>query len=393
MRILIHNDEYYPTSRAGAYRMKVLADCFIAAGNKVTILTSTSNKRYGDVTNCKEQIVYASEIEMKKKTTLMRLLSSLSFTITSALSAFRVGKQDLVFTSSPPPLHSLAGWMIAKLRGAKLVYDVRDIWPDVAIEMGSIPADGWMSKVFTLISTFMFRHADLITTVSPGKVENIKAKLPEKMKDKVMLVGNGFNEEVLEQQIDHELVEKYKLKDTFTCIYIGNIGIAQGLDTLLDLAVASKGKEIQFLLFGKGSGQEKLEKRVLDEKLENVKFCGELSHEKVASVLKFSKLSYVSLKSAKMKDTVPTKLYESLGLGCPVLLVAEGDSCDIVERAKLGRHVSPDHLEDVHKVFDEMIQNYDQYAENREYAMQLMKNEYSRQKISAKFEKELQKYA
>lgn len=74
-----------------------------------------------------------------------------------------------------PPLVSIPGWIIAKCKGAKLVYDVRDIWPDVALEMGSFVEGSIYCKVFRAITRFMYKHSDWVTTVSPGKVEKIKS--------------------------------------------------------------------------------------------------------------------------------------------------------------------------------------------------------------------------
>lgn len=144
------------------------------------------------------------------------------------------------------------------MSGEKLVYDVRDIWPDVALEMGSFAENSIYCKVFRAITRFMYKHADWVTTVSPGKVEKIKNHVisvggkkggPDHV-DKVKLVGNGFDESVENSSIDKELIAQYELDKKFTCVYVGNIGLAQGLGALLDMAEQSKHKEVQFLLFG-----------------------------------------------------------------------------------------------------------------------------------------------
>lgn len=391
MRILIHSDEYYPTCQACAYRMKVFAETFSDLGDKVTVIASSANKDNGIVGECKERIIYSPTIRMKKKTTLMRMVSNLSFAITSVFSSFRAGGIDVVITTSPPPLISLSGWLLARLKRAKLVYDVRDIWPDVALEMNSFSEDSIFCKVFRWITSFMYKHADMVTTVSPGKVEKICSKLPENQRNKVYLVGNGFDESVLNGEIDESIVQKYELDKKFSCVYIGNIGLAQGLESLLDLAAKTTHKDVQFLVFGMGAEREMLEQRAKREGLNNVRFCGILPHEKVFTVLKYAKLSYIPLKNANMKDSVPTKIYEALGLGCPVLLVAEGDSCNIVNESRFGRCISPNNIASLPATFDNIVENYEALTENRKHAMQLMKSKYSRQKIAVGFESLLKK--
>lgn len=397
MRILIHTDEYYPTAAACAYRMKVLADTLADAGNDVIVIASSTNKDNGKIESQGGKILYSPAIKMKKKTTFMRMLNNCSFGLSSIFTSMKTGSIDVVITTSPPPLVSIPGWIIAKIKHAKLIYDVRDIWPDVAIEMGSFSESSLYCRVFKMIANFMYKHADLVTTVSPGKVKKINdhVKNVNKQKpsvDKVTLVSNGFDENVLNNSIDEQLVNKYKLNERFTCVYIGNIGLAQGLDKLLDIATNTKHKEIQFLLFGTGAELELLKERVKNENLGNVQFCGILPHDKVLTLLSVAQISFISLKSSNMKDSIPTKVYEALGIGCPVFLVAEGDSCDIVKETGLGMCVSPDSEASISNIFDDMVDNYGQYKKQKEFAKMLMKNKYSRQKIASDFEKKLRNW-
>ncbi len=387
MRILIHSDEYYPTCAACAYRIKSFADYFAESGNEVTVIASSVNQENGEMKYGKEKILFSPTVKMKKKTTVMRMLNNLSFALTSVFTSLKAGKADVVITTSPPPLVSFSGWLIAKLKGAKLVYDVRDIWPDVALEMGSFNENSVFCKVFEFIAGFMYKKADIITTVSPGKVEKIKQKLPENMRGKVMLVPNGFDSAILESDTDSEIIEKYRLNSGFKCVYIGNIGLAQGLSSVLDIAAQTKHKDAEFLLFGNGAEKEFLENNAKERKLDNVKFCGSVPHEKVYTLLTNSKLCYIPLKSSKMQDSIPTKIYEALGVGCPILLAAEGDSRSILEESGMGKCVSPDDSAEAVKAFDEIIDGYDDLIKNKAEAMELMKDKYSRQQAAAEFER------
>ena len=379
--------------------MQVFADTFILEGDEVTVVTSSANKANGEIdrTKHKEKIIYSPAIRMKKKTTVMRMLNNISFGITSIFFAISAGDVDVVITTSPPPLVSISGWIIAKYKGAKLVYDVRDIWPDVALEMGSFAEDSFFCKVFEAIADFMYKHADIVTTVSPRKVEKIKRHIAAygadkagfEHIDKVWLIGNGFDENAAKSELDLDIIDKYGLDIKPTCVYIGNIGLAQGLGALLDVAAKTKHKDIQFLCFGMGAEREILEKRANDEGLKNVKFCDVIEHSKVFSILSKAKLSFISLKSNKMRDSVPTKVYEALGIGCPVLLVAEGDSSDIVDESGFGIHISPDESDKLVEAFDDMIDRYSELGTHREGAIRLMHEKYSRQRIAKEFNKKL----
>lgn len=120
MRILIHTDEYYPTAQACSYRMRTMADAFIDQGDEVVVIASSTNKGNGKIESRREKILYSPAIRMKKKTTVMRMLNNFSFGFTSIFTSLKAGKIDVVITTSPPPLVSIPGWIIAKCKGAKL---------------------------------------------------------------------------------------------------------------------------------------------------------------------------------------------------------------------------------------------------------------------------------
>lgn len=391
MRVIIHSDEYYPTSQACAFRMQVFADIFREKGNEVTVITSSANlENAANFSKRKEQVIYAPTIRMYKKSTAMRMFNNLSFAITSIFAVFSVGKADVVITTSPPPLISISGWIIAKIKRAKLIYDVRDIWPDVALEMNSFSENSVFCKVFRAITNFMYNHADLITTVSPGKAEKVAGYVKPAKREMVQLVGNGFDKSIADGVMDESVIRQYGLAHESTCVYIGNVGLAQGIDVILNIAAQTRHKNLKFLIFGKGAEKEKLEKRAIDEGLTNVRFCGILDHSKVFTVLNNAKCSIIPLKNANMTDSVPTKIYESLGLGCPVFLVANGDSCEIVRESHLGVYVSPDAGAQIIHAFDNFIDEYEKYAIHADKAKMLMINRYARQSIASDFEAKLQ---
>ncbi len=387
MNVLIHTDEYYPTAQACTNRMRSFAEGLIKSGASVTVICSAANLENGEPGPTEERILYVPVFRMKKKTASRRLLNNISFAVSSFFCAMRAGKFDAVITTSPPPLISKAGWLTARLKKACLVYDVRDIWPDVALEMGSFRKNGIFDRVFRRITRFMYKHADMITTVSPGKMEKICGYVRETGSDagKVRVVGNGFDENILAYPHDPGPAERFGVGKQFTCVYIGNIGMAQGLDSLLRLASETGHRDARFLLFGKGAEKERLEKAAREQGLDNVSFCGTLKPEEVPSVLRSAQLSFIPLKSAEMKDSIPTKLYEALGLGCPVLLMAEGDSCAVLDETGLGRHLSPDHPEQLAEVFDRLVDEYDDILTHRENAKSLIRSKYSRQKCTSDF--------
>lgn len=384
MNILIQMGDSYPDESPCAKRMKPFYDTFKAHGHSVIILAPW------DVNSIKEKVdvKYCPTIKLKNKTPIWRLLNSLSFAWTSLLTSLRIGQIDIVITTSPPPFINISGWFIAKIKRAKLVYDVRDIWPDVALEMGSFPKKSIYYKVFKFIRNFMLKNSDLITAVSSGKVKKLQEY---SFKSNIIEIGNGLDEEFLKNEDDFTIVKKYNLNEGFICSYIGNLGFAQGLSQLIDIALKAQNEKIdvKFLLFGSGAEEEYLKQKVQNEGISNVFFLGRIPNKQIYTVLCHSDMSFISLVNDKLTDSVPTKLYEALGVGCPVLLAACGDAANILNESKLGISVKPNDLDGLWHAFKEMYVNIDLIKTNRDFARKYILEKHSRQQFSEKMERNL----
>lgn len=385
MHVILHMGDIFSMNGPNAKRMRVFRDVLVAKGHNVTILAPKNpnrNERYPDVKEC-------AAIPLKSKSPVNRLMNGLSFAVSSVFAAFGTGKCEVVLTTSPPPLISISGWLIAKIKRAKLVYDVRDIWPDVAWEMGSFTPDSSYSKAFACIRNFMLRHADLVTTVSPGKVKKLQTYRPEA---KVIHVPNGLDETFLQNKENAQVVQMYKMDEQIDCTYIGNLGLAQGLTQLLQVAKRANETEmpVRFLLFGSGVEEAELKKFAQENSLDNVVFAGRIPNQDIYTVLKHSQMSFVSLVNDKLCDSVPTKMFEALGVGCPVLLAAVGDSADILAASGLGISVPPNQAEELWSAFCQMYQNLSQYEKAKESGIAYILRNYSRQLAAEKLEQELQ---
>lgn len=190
--------------------------------------------------------------------------------------------------------------------------------------------------------------------------------------------------------MDDEVAKKYNLKEKFTTVYIGNVGLAQNLDALVELAIEYKKEpNIQFLIFGDGAYKETIQVKIKENELTNIKLVGKIDYSKVRTILTYAKISFISLKNNNMTDSVPTKMFDSLGIGCPILLMASGDSCNILKESKLGE--SAKDLKELKEKFKYMTENYEQYMQNKEYSINYIQKQFSRREIAKLFEREVLK--
>lgn len=385
MTILFHTHEFNINEGGPCTkRIDSLATYLQEQGKKVIVLASSHNKKNEKEIKRKYKVIYSYSTKNIKGSNTKRFLNNIIFGITSFFKSFTVGKIDVVITTSPPPLISIFGYLIAKIKGAKLIYDVRDIWPDVAVEMESFSEKSIYYKVFKNIANFMYRKSNVITTVTPGKVEKLAMYTNE---NKVKYIPNGLDDNFIRFNINNELIEKYNLKNFFTVVYIGNVGLAQNVEALVDLAIQYKeNNNVQFLIFGEGASKDKINKKIQELNLKNIKVEGKIDYCNVYTILKYSKISFISLKNNKMTDSVPTKIYDALACGCPILLLAKGDSCKILDEVGLGEHVES--KEELKDKFEYMYKNYIKYENKKDDVIEYTKEKYSRRKIAEKFERE-----
>ena len=354
IRVLLLCEHYHPHADACAKRMRVMAEELTAFGCDVQVLASEASlSEAGDGYVAPGNVHLYPVFKMGTKTVLNRLRNNWSEKAGSKHAARALGRFDVVVVTSPPLMLVLSGIEIARWASAKLVLDVRDIWPDVAYEMGSFSEGSVYGRFFDRLARRAYGEASLITTVSEGKAEKLRNQLPPEDAAKVRLVPNGLDMGFLQNEERPEIVGRYKLDEDRPCVYVGNLGLAQGLTTLLDIASERPGR--RFLLFGSGAEEGLLAEEIAARSLSNVELCGRVDARGVFTLLRHAACAYVPLKSSSMVDSVPTKLFEALGCGCPVLLAAQGNSAVIVEESGLGAVAPPEDGRALLEAFDRVV--------------------------------------
>ena len=352
MRLLFLTDSFRPSRSACANRACVLVDVMIEAGIDVQVLASSDSLLGAPINYEKPSYVtFFETFPLQEKTLVNRLKNNFGGQRTSIKAAEGMGDFDVVMCTTPPLLLTTSATAIAKKKRARLVLDVRDIWPDVAYEMGSFTPASPYGRFFSHIARKGFAAADIVTTVSAGKVAKLSGRVADP--GMVRLVPNGIDESFVETTEDPSVVERFRLNDGKICCYVGNIGLAQGLGTLLGIAAARP--DVRFLLFGAGADRQALEDRSARDGIGNVEFCGTIDARGVYTVLKHAALSYVPLVSSRLRDSIPTKLYECISCGCPVLLAAQGDSVSLLDETGLGTHAAPEDSEGLLRAFNALL--------------------------------------
>ena len=377
MRIAFLIDQYLPETSAPARRVSGLAENLVSLGHKVEVVCPLPDyvdgkKRKGWLTTHQKTEVINGVVVHRSFAapfcnggTIRRLLNHYSFRFSS--KRVRLNYPDVVIASTPPLISCKSAVAIAKKYKAKLVLDVRDIWPEVAIEMKAFSENSIKAKSFSRIAEFLYKNADLVTTVSNRKIETLDGRL-SKYNKKAVLISNGVDDFFLKLPVD------------------------QDLDSFLELAKRYlNNKTVRFFLIGDGVQLPHILERVKKEGISNVVYCGKRNIQECATAYKFSKMSYVSLVNENLKDSVPTKLYETLFAGCPCLLSACGESADVVVESRFGMCSKPGDLEGLFRNFDYAFSNYQELLKYKDSCFHYINENFNRKNVTLSLEKELKR--
>jgi colanic acid biosynthesis glycosyl transferase WcaI len=279
-----------------------------------------------------------------KRNIARRAASFAGFSIASSVLGSRGENVDGVLALSPPLTLGLAGWRIAHRRNAPLVFNIQDVYPDVAIELGVLTNRGLVSAARRL-ERLCYARADAVTVLSDDLKDNISARLDDPTK--VRVIPNFVDTEwIMPAPHENSYRKQHGLSGKFVVMYAGNVGLSQSLDLVLDSAAAlAHERDIVFVINGGGAGRESLEQRA--KGMSNVVFIDMQPSERLPEVIAAADLHLVPLKRGLARSSVPSKTYSVLAAGRPLIASVDSGSevARVVERARAGLAVPPEDAE------------------------------------------------
>lgn len=350
MRVLLIHQAFASAQEAGGTRHFELARHCLARGIKLSIIAS--NRSYlsgrqavggGGIVN-KQTIegidVYrARTLPTLHKSFVWRVLSFLSFMVTAVIAALRAGPVDLVMGTSPPIFQAVSAWVAARIKGVPFLLEIRDLWPEFAIDMGVLK-NPILIRLSKHLESLLYRQADHILVNSPAYRDYMvqRGLSPRK----VTLIPNGVETDMFKATaggVRHQL----GIDGEFLVTYAGALGMANDIPTLIRAAQAlRKHQKIHFLILGDGKERPNLEKLAAGYNLTNLTFAGARPKSEMPSLLAASDACVAILKNIPMfKTTYPNKVFDYMAAGKPVVLAIDGVIRRVVEAAGGGIYVPP----------------------------------------------------
>lgn len=361
MHILFLTDNFPPEVNAPASRTFEHCREWVHSGCKVTVITCAPNFPRGRVFDGYRNRLWQEEdkdgirvIRVWSYITanegfFLRILDYISYMITASFASLFVRKVDVVVGTSPQFFTACAAYVAGALKRRPWVFELRDIWPESIRAVGAMQ-DSAALRFLERIELYLYRKSTMIVAVTQSFRKNLVKRGIDP--DKIKVITNGADTGLFKpSEKDAALVAELGLEGKFVVGYVGTHGMAHALGTLLDAARFCEardpaGGEIRFILLGDGSEKAQLVKRAREESLDNVVFIDSVPKDQVARYWSLLDASIIHLKRTDLFRTViPSKLFESMAMGIPVLLGVEGESAEIVNREAIGIVFEPENPE------------------------------------------------
>jgi colanic acid biosynthesis glycosyl transferase WcaI len=404
-RILILSLVFPPDGVSTAQLMGEIAVDLRGAGHDVSIVTTTPHYNRDETAEAGQPLSWGRFRILKRSTfhgmpvlhvpvprksgrILPRLLSWGWFHLASTLAAsFMLGRPDVILAPSPPLTIGVSAWIVAVLRRSRFVYNVQEIYPDVAVNLGALKNPRLIRPLLQL-ERFVYDRASVVTVIGQGMRSRLveKGVSPEKVRVIPNFVDLGDLRSVPK---DNEFARRWGLHDRFVVSYAGNMGPAQGLEVLIQAAVLLREERgIRFLLMGNGSVRGEIEASVERLGLDNVLLLNHQPYEMVPQIYGASDLCVVPLVQSTGADAAPSKVYRIMACGRPVLALtaAASDLAAVVTTSGSGWVVDSDDAADVAASIREVYLNPDRARACGSAGRSFVEQYHARERITRMYE-------
>jgi colanic acid biosynthesis glycosyl transferase WcaI len=405
VKILYVSQYFPPEMGAPAARASELAQHWARAGHNVSVLTGFPNHPTGVVPpewrSRLRHLTYHEKIAevdvfrtwlwpLPNRKAHERMRNYASFCISAALRGLTIPRPDVIIASSPQLLVGLSGWWIAFLKHVPFVFEVRDLWPESLTAVGVGDENSLLHHALAAVAKFLYQRSDRIVVVTPAFKEHLMRhwRIPA---EKIAVVENGVETDLFAPApaaANNALRRELGADGKFLVCYIGTMGMAHGLETLLEAAhqLQHQNSTAQFLLVGEGAEKGRIKTLAQSRGLTNLRFLDQQPHEKIPAFISASDACLVLLKKTDVfKTVIPTKMLEFMSCARPVILGVDGQARQIVDEAGAGFFIEPENAQELVNAINRLSANRELGEafgkKGREYILQY----FSRNRMAKKY--------
>jgi glycosyltransferase involved in cell wall biosynthesis len=397
LKILYLTQFFPPEVGAASVRAKEFVENWVVEGHHVTVLTGFPNYLEGRIYDGFKNRILQRRTEdgytivrvytlAAKNSVSRRVANQIVFYFSALFAGLWLGRFDVVIATSPPFLVGLAGWLIARLRGARFVFEVRDLYPENAVALGVIK-NPFLIRFLRWIESFYYTRADMVVAVTEGIRRRIQRQgIPP---GRIVKVTNGVNTVLFDKRPSSaELCAGRSEGDPFIVLYAGLIGRLQGLESMLSAASLVSGfPSIVFMVVGDGAGKPRLMARMKEYGLKNVIFVSPQPLAYMPDIISGSDVGLVLLnkKLPLNQGALPVKMFEYMACYRPVIVGGAAEAEHLIKEAEAGICIDP---EDPSQLADAITVLFTNRALGTRYGdngRAFVEKHYSRRQISREY--------
>jgi len=408
MKILYISQYFPPEMGAPAARASELSKYWADAGHDVTVLTGFPNHPTGVVRaeyRAKlRRLVFRARIgganvvrtwllPFPNRKAYERMLNYASFCVSAASTGLFLSRPDVVIGSSPQLLVAVAACFLARCKRAPFVFEVRDLWPESLAAVGVGDTDSLLHRALGRIAGFLYRQADRVVVVTSA-FEDYLVGHWHVPREKISVVENGVETQLFSPLEGRDLKRSLGIEDKFVVSYIGTMGMAHRLETILEAAASLQhtNPDIIFLLIGEGAEKARIVALAKERDLGNIQFLDQQPRDKIPGYIAASDACLVLLKKTDIfKTVIPTKMLEFMSCARPVILGVEGQAQNILREARAGIAIEPESASELVTAISRLKSNPEKCREFGESGREYILRKFSRQRTAEKYIRELER--
>ena len=364
MHVLLITQYFPPEIGAAATRWGDYVQILIKKGHRVTVLCEMPNYPLGTYfPGYKRQWVKQEKVSPNltiirsfawannRDSAIKKLGHYLVFMFSGLLTAFRLKNYHVLIVSSPPLFVGVIGAIISKIKSIYFFLDIRDLWPESVMALGEVRSK-WVFNMGKKLESFIYKSTNGYILTVPGFQKHFTNHYPEQLNKPMINLINGVSNTFF------DLAKKYDRipEKRFAVLYSGNMGLAQGLESVIKAADILQKYPIDFKFVGSGVRQKALKTKADKPGLKNVVFLPVQKKEELIKLIKKASVCLVPLKNNPLfKKAIPSKMFEYMACGRPVIVSISGEVTEIIKKAKSGLISSP---EDANSIADSILYYY-----------------------------------
>jgi colanic acid biosynthesis glycosyl transferase WcaI len=400
VKILYVSQYFPPEMGAPAARVAELSHHWARMGHDVTVLTGFPNHPTGivpeDWRSRLRRLRYTETVDgvrvvrtwlwpLPNRKAHERIRNYASFCVSAGITGLALHKPDVIIATSPQLLCALSGWWLAWWKRVPFVFEVRDLWPESLAAVGAGSEGSLLHRTLGAIAGFLYRRADRIVVVAPAFKDHL-IRYWNVPAAKISVVENGVETDLFRlDPVAMEVRKRLKLEDRFLICYIGTMGNAHGLETLIGAAeeLHTALPSAIFLLIGEGAEKERIMDLAAARGLTNVQFLAQQPRERIPAYVSAADVCLVMLKKTELfKTVIPTKLLEYMACERPVIVAVDGQARQIVEEAGAGVFVEPENSKALVKAVLDLAEDPEHRRQMGANGRQYIVNRLSREKTA-----------